>query len=526
VNDDVHSDERKTMRTRRLAPLALLAVGSLALAACGSGGSGDGDGGGGEALDSLSIMAPYFSTTPPEDDDPVGAKLSELAGLDLDMQWVPNAEYGDRTNVVLAGDEIPDVMVIQQKSQGFVQTAEAGGFWDLTDHLASGDYPNLVTENPEVQEASSVNGKVYGVYRARDVVRTSITIRKDWLKNLGLEEPTNTDELMAVSKAFTEDDPDGNGKDDTYGMIVPAWGASIGTGSPYDAIETWFGAGNVWKDDGGELIPSFTTPEWKQALDYEKQLIENGYVNKDYATLDGSTGWNEPFLNGKGGIIIDVQSRASQLSELFKEQDPKTYDQKVALVGNIAGPNGDFALPTPGYSGFLAVPKASVQTEDQLKQVLTALDKLAAKDAQILENNGIEGDNFTVDGDFAVFDKSKQDYTDLVSGSWAQIGTNVAGFEAYKPKPETEYDAELEQERLDLQAKDLEKAVFNPGAALVSETYMSNGVQLDQVIADARIQYISGQIDEAGLDAAIAQWKSSGGDAVTAEMNELYGQLG
>ncbi|MEU2199179.1 extracellular solute-binding protein [Isoptericola sp. NPDC019482] len=515
------------MRTRRLAPLALLAVGSLALTACGSGGSGDGgDGGGGEALDSLSIMAPYFSTTPPADDDPVGAKLSELAGLDLDMQWVPNAEYGDRTNVVLAGDEIPDVMVIQQKSQGFVQTAEAGGFWDLTEYLASGDYPNLVTENPDVQQASSVNGKVYGVYRARDVVRTSITIRKDWLKNLGLEEPTNTDELMALAKAFTEDDPDGNGKDDTYGMIIPAWGASIGTGSPYDAIETWFGAGNVWKDEGGKLIPSFTTPEWKQALDYEKQLIDNGYVNKDYATMDGSTQWNEPFLNGKGGIIIDVQSRASQLAGLFKDKDPKTYDQFVALQGNIAGPNGDFALPTPGYSGFLAVPKASVQTEEQLKQVLTALNELSSTEGQILENNGIEGDNFTVEDGFVVNDESKQDYTDLVSGSWAQIGTNVAGYEAYKPKPETEYDAELEKERADLQAKDLEKAVFNPGAALVSETYMTNGVQLDQVIADARIQYISGQIDEAGLDAAIAQWKSSGGDAVTAEMNELYGQLG
>ncbi|MFI2102852.1 extracellular solute-binding protein [Isoptericola sp. NPDC019693] len=515
------------MRTRRLAPVALLAVGSLALAACGSGGSGDDGGdGGGETLDSLSIMAPYFSTTPPEDDDPVGAKLSELAGLDLDMQWVPNAEYGDRTNVVLAGDEIPDVMVIQQKSQGFVQTAEAGGFWDLTDYLASGDYPNLVTENPDVQQASSVNGKVYGVYRARDVVRTSITIRKDWLENLGLEEPTNTDELMALAKAFTEDDPDGNGKDDTYGMIIPAWGASIGTGSPYDAIEAWFGAGNVWKDEGGELIPSFTTPEWKQALDYEKQLIENGYVNKDYATMDGSTQWNEPFLNGKGGIIIDVQSRASQLAGLFKEKDPETYDQFVALQGNIAGPNGDFALPTPGYSGFLAVPKASVQTEEQLAQVLTALDTLASTEGQVLQNNGIEGDNFTVEDGFAAYDESKQEYTDLVSGSWAQIGTNVAGYEGYKPKPETEFDAELEQERAELQAKDLEKAVFNPGAALVSETYMTNGVQLDQIIADARIQYISGQIDEAGVDAAIAQWKSSGGDAVTAEMNELYSQLG
>jgi putative aldouronate transport system substrate-binding protein len=514
------------MRMRRLAPLAALAAGSLVLTACSGGDDGDGGSDGGAALDSLSIMAPYFSPVPPEDDDAVGTKLSEMVGVPMDMQWVPNAEYGERTNVVLAGDEIPDVMVIQQKSQGFVQTAEAGGFWDLTDALASGDYPNLVAENPEVQEAASVNGTVYGVYRARDVIRTSITIRKDWLENLGLEEPENTDDLMAIAKAFTEDDPDGNGKDDTYGMIIPAWGASIGTGSPYDAIEAWFGAGNVWKDEGGELVPSFTSDEWKQALDYEKTLIESGYVNKDYATMDGSTMWNEPFLTGKGGIIIDVQSRASQLSGLFDDEEAGSGAKHVALTGNIAGPNGDFALPTSGYSGFLAIPRASVQTEEQLAQVLTALDTLASKDAQILENNGIEGDNFTVEDGFAVFDETKQDYTDIVSGAWAQIGTNVAGFEAYKPQPKSEDSAALEQERLDLQAEDLERAVFNPAAALVSETYMTNGVQLDQIIADARIQYISGQIDEAGLQAAIDQWHASGGDQVLAEMNELYGQLG
>jgi putative aldouronate transport system substrate-binding protein len=514
------------MRTRRLAPLAILAAGSLVLTACSGGDSEGGGGSDGATLESLSVMAPYFSTTPPEDGDPVGEQLSEIAGLDLQMQWVPNAEYGDRTNVVLAGDDIPSVMVIQQKSQGFVQTAEAGGFWDLTEPLASGEYPNLVSENPEVQEAASVNGTVYGIYRARDVIRTSITIRKDWLENLGLEEPENTDELMELARAFTEDDPDGNGEDDTYGMIIPAWGAAIGTGSPYDAIETWFGAGNLWRDEGGQLVPSFTTDEWKQALEYEKELIQNGYVNKDYATMDGSTKWNEPFLTGKGGIIIDVQSRASQLSGLFNEEEPGSGAKHVALQGNIAGPNGDFALPTSGYSGFLAIPKSSVQTEEQLDQVLTALDALASTEAQILQNNGIEGDNFTVEDGFAVFDETKQDYTDLVSGSWAQIGTNVAGYEAYKPKPKTEEDAALEQERLDLQAEDLEKAVFNPAAALVSPTYTTNGVQLDQIIADARIQYISGQIDEAGLQAAIDQWHASGGDAVTTEMNELYGELG
>ncbi|SDE16476.1 extracellular solute-binding protein [Glycomyces harbinensis] len=498
-------------------PLAVLAAGSLVLGACSDGGASQ------EPLESLTIMAPFFSPTPPGEDDPIDEALSEIAGLDLSVQWVPNSDYGAKTNTVLAGDDIPDVMVIQGKDQAFVQTAEAGGFWDLTEHLASGDYPNLVTENPEVQEASSVNGKVYGVYRARDVIRASVIVRQDWLDNLGLALPETTDDLYELARAFTEDDPDGNGEDDTYGMINPAWGG-LGNGSPYDAMEVWHGSGNLWRDEGGELVPSFTTPEWNQALQYERDLVQNGYVNPDYATMDPAT-WNEPFLNGEGGIILDVQSRAIELVKLFKEQDPENFDQYVALGGQLDGPNGTFAMPTAGYSGFLAVPRSGVQNEDQLKQVLTALNELNTTEAQNLMNHGIEGDNYTLEEGGVVFDPAKQDFTDQVTGAWAQLGTNVAGYNAHPFQRETEFETALDQLRLDLMAEDVANAVYNPAAGFVSPTYTTSGAQLDTIIVDARIQYIAGQIDDAGLQAAIETWRSSGGDDVIQEVNDLYAEL-
>ena len=45
-------------------------------------------------------------------------------------------------------------------------------------------------------------------------------IRQDWLDNLGLKMPTTIEELKEVARAFTEDDPDGNGQNDTYGLAV------------------------------------------------------------------------------------------------------------------------------------------------------------------------------------------------------------------------------------------------------------------------------------------------------------------
>ena len=59
-------------------------------------------------------------------------------------------------------------------------------------------------------------------------------IRKDWLAKLGLKEPQTVDDLYTIAKAFTEQDPDGNGKKDTYGLIIPKWPGNYASASPYD----------------------------------------------------------------------------------------------------------------------------------------------------------------------------------------------------------------------------------------------------------------------------------------------------
>ncbi|GAB3614979.1 type 2 periplasmic-binding domain-containing protein [Humibacter ginsengisoli] len=467
----------------------------------------------------LTVMAPYLSTQAPPSDNPVGAALDKVIGTKLDVTWVPNSSYGDKTNITLAGSDIPDVMVIQGKDSGFVSNAEAGAFWDLTDYLK--DYPNLKTNEPAVQEASSVNGKVYGIFRARDVMRTSVMVRKDWLKKLGLAMPKTTADLLKVAKAFTDDDPDGDGKKDTYGVVIPKWPGGFATNSPYDAIETWYGAGNDWYKTGGKLEPSFTNPKWIDALNYEKKLVP--YMNPDYATLD-SVNWNQPFLTGKAGIIIDTYSRARQIDKLLAQQDPNTYQNMVQVTGNLVGPSGTmYALPTPGYSGFLAIPKSSVKTVSQLKGVLSILNKMNSKQAQIIMNNGLEGQNFTVK-DGRALAMTTPDATNLTNivASYAQLGTNVNGSKFYPPAQANAYDQQVYDAEQATMAADTKHAVYNPAAAFVSKTYTQEGATLDNIIVDARLKYISGQISLDQLKAAIQQWKTSGGSQVVSEINALY----
>jgi putative aldouronate transport system substrate-binding protein len=490
---------------------------ALGLAACGE--SSGGGSGSTEEITTLKIMAPLLSDTAPDPEGQLQQAIQEFVGMPLDITWVPNSSYGERVTVTLASDNIPHVMVQTGKTAEFAQTAEAGGYWDLTDILA--DYPNLTPENEEVAHGATINGRTYGIFRLRDAMRAAVILRKDWLENLGLAEPETTDDLMEVARAFTEDDPAGDGSA-TTGLIIPAWGG-YGNNGPYDLWETWHGTANVWKEEGGALVPAFLAPEFLDANRSMRAMVEAGHVNADFATMDSAT-WNEPFFNGQGGIIADVSSRGAQLMGLFKDADPEGYGDKVTMVGNLKNPDGTlWALPTRGYAGYLTIPKMSVPTEEQLATVLTALDKLSSEEGQRLLNNGIEGVNYEVDGDQAVAIESAE--ASLVQSdvsAFAQIGSQSNGYLGHPSKPEGEPEAELDEKRLAFHEADLEHAVFNPGAAYMSQSYLQNGAILDQIVVDARLKYLAGQIDEAGLTAELERWTSSGGQQVIDEMNELY----
>ena len=181
--------------------LSLAVVAAVAVPACSSGSTPVAE------TDTLTIMAPFFSTAPPERDDNIetGARTDRRheAGDRLGVQRLVQ----DKTNVTLAGDDLPHVMVVQGKDPAIVKNAEAGAFWDLTDYLRR--YPNLATTLPEVQHASSINGRVLGdLPRARRRSARPCIVRKDWLdERWACRCRETTEDLYTLAKAFTDPGP-------------------------------------------------------------------------------------------------------------------------------------------------------------------------------------------------------------------------------------------------------------------------------------------------------------------------------
>lgn len=460
---------------------------------------------------SLDVMTMSFNTTSAPADSPVVQELEDYLGTKLNFKWVPSTGYDEKVTTTMGSGKYPHIMLIDTVSASVINASRNDIFWDITDKITDENkYPNLAKSDPNINHNISIDSRVYGIYRSRELGRSGITIRKDWLDNLGLDMPKTIDDLYNVLKAFKEDDPDRNGKDDTYGMIVTKY-----LEGPLDNLAIWMGAPNEWGVDEttGELVPDFKTPEFKNALDFMRKCYAEGLINQDMATYD-SERWNEQFLQGNAGVIIDLASRARRISENMQNTNPNAVVDVIGYVKKDENTEPK-TRPTTGYSGYYVFPKQSVKTEQDLDFILSVMDKANEQEAQNLMNYGIEERNYTVKDGYA---EKKDDSSLIVEyNDLNQFSTQIIA-----PALKTKYTSSLAEKVDKVYEENRKYVVSNIAEPYISDTYSTKGPQLDAIIEEAKVKYIVGQIDENEWQKQVERWEANGGADVIKEINEAY----
>jgi putative aldouronate transport system substrate-binding protein len=504
--------ETKVGKQRYKLAMAGLAA-SLAVAVLAGCSSNSGTSEAGDVLH-ITMMNQYSSPEPPRADNPFVKKIEEYTNTKLDITWIPGSAYNDKVNVSIASNDLPQVLMVQDpKSSSIINAQRSGMFWEVGPYLK--DYPNLskYNANPLVLNNISVDGKVYGLYRARALARQGIAFRQDWLDNLGLKQPQTIDELYNVIKAFTLDDPDKNGMKDTFGL-VEAEDSNSGMGaaglSGFRTIASFFGAPNQWEVRGGQAVPEFMTEENMEALKFYKRLYDEKLMNQDFAaTKAGKQG--EQFYQGKAGMMFTTLDFIITGGNEMKKANP---DAKLDIVSRIKGPKGERVFATTGYFGVFLFPKATVKTEAELKQLLAFFDKIVDDEMIFNWTWGIEGVHHTKDstGEPTISDQTA--YSNEVS-PLKQLPTYDGALMIWKGKGEAD-------NKFRTMMKENEAiAVTNPAEPLISQTAVEKGTELNKIITDARVKFITGAIDEAGYNKEIERWRAQGGDQIIRDYTEL-----
>ena len=92
------------------------------------------------------------------------------------------------------------------------------------------------------------------------------------------------DEFTDIMRAFTEDDPDGNGVDDTFGAMYPLTGPSYGS-TWTDIYTGMFGVTSYYTtwlhydEASGNYVPPYATSGWRDFLVFINDMLSKGYMN-------------------------------------------------------------------------------------------------------------------------------------------------------------------------------------------------------------------------------------------------------
>ncbi|WP_211746187.1 extracellular solute-binding protein [Paenibacillus sp. Marseille-Q4541] len=490
--------------------IALTICGSLLLSACG-GIKSSSEESGTSGRPSISWLNILHTASPPT--ETVLKKIEDATDVNLKFSWIPDASKEERLNTSLASDTLADIVSITIMDNSTVRNALKGGvFWDVAPYLD--EFPNLAAINQDMRNSASIEGKLYGVPLQKQVARNGAVIRKDWLDKLGLSVPKTTDELMAVAKAFTDEDPDGNGVKDTTGFVDRSdlvYGA-------FKTLSSYFGTPNVWSvSEDGHVSPEFESEGYIKTMDFMKELYNKGYINQEFA-VTAKTDQQQNFAQGKAGIYIGALFDSKNLLNLAKGiQD----DMDLVMVNDITstGNESDRAIwsASNGIGGLLAFPKSEVKDEAELKQVLKFVNDLMSEEVYTLLTFGIEGVHYEVDQNKAV--------TIMNTDLWKQ---EVQPFASSRPK-EFGYDIHdadpLKKESDRLIQENEKYAVLNPMYSLESPTFSSQGSELQKTITDATYKYILGKIDLNGFQQAVQSWRKAGGDKIIAEYQAAYNEV-
>ncbi len=459
-----------------------------------------------------------------DDAESILQQVEDYTGVDVDLQWVANDALAEKNALYLTSPStMPQIISWGGTVTGdVVSAAKNGAFVDLNDYIwDSAKYPNLSAMSKDVAANLTVDGKLIAIPRTRVVGRYGLCYRQDWAEKLGVELGPNAtpDDVYDMLYAFTYNDPDGNGVDDTIGMEMTLY-----TG-PFDIIQTWFGCGNGWAEVNGQLIPVWMQDEFFEAADYIKKLYDDGLMPKNWVQIPTDS-WSEGCKKGENGVYIDVMDSGKRIWNYFVAEETYTpsvvnpdESAKMILYGAVNG----HTMATAGYNGFFTLSATTLDTPEKIEAALTLLDKLSDTEMLILTQYGLEGKNYEMKDGFLV-DLDLED---------EKLANNYKGLNqllTFLPSTE-ETDArvpldrnERDQAQNAAYAAALPYAEINPALSYLvnSETYSVDGKALDEEATALRSQYVCGTISKEEFTAGLDAIRAKGYDQIIAEVNEQY----
>lgn len=306
----------------------------------------------------------------PIPNDPIKAYLDEKYNVNLKLTNLTAEDLRNTVAVRFASGDAPDVVVLPFKEVA-ISLFEQGQIAEVSKILPYMPQAAMyVTKN--FANWATVDGQMIGIPRYNTFQDNwGFFIRQDWLKALGMEMPKTTDDLYAYAEAVTRNDPDGDGKADTWFMGGAGSGAGFGM---LDSLRSAFGHPS-WNVKDGKINHPMLDGTNKSYLEFLKKLNDNGLLTPDWYTIS----W-EPFkaytFNDQVGMVhypgwnlidetYNAKDRNMDVLDIWQPIEPPA----------AAGGKGKYA-PGGSPGGMLVFSKKAAEDPGKLKRIAHIIDTM------------------------------------------------------------------------------------------------------------------------------------------------------
>jgi putative aldouronate transport system substrate-binding protein len=336
----------------------------------------------------------------PPDDWIAYETIRDELNINLTYVIVPTGADGEaKLNAVAAANDLPDLFQLVSANNdnrgALLRLVDLGLVAPVDDLMPlMPERSKLHYNDPLAIDLVTFNGQQYGLPEPPPLPkREGFVIRKDWLDKLSLEAPTTPEELLAVATAFTEDDPDGNGQDDTFGL--GGFIVGQGLGNRFDFILGAYGVPGVWNfADPANFGLNVRNPQYPEALAYFKSLVDAKVIDPDWPTLtrdDFRARWKQ----GLFGIMWEDFAALTNKSN-YEPFDTNFPEAEWIPLAAPVGPNDDASYGVyTGRGQIFAVSQKAV--DDGKGEAIAHLLEWIATDGYYLLGFGEEGVNFIID---------------------------------------------------------------------------------------------------------------------------------
>lgn len=316
--------------------------------------------------------------------------IKENMNIDVSVKWsASSSDYNEKLNLAIAANDIPDVMVVNE--QQFRKLAQSDMLEDLTDYYDTYACDiikeNIDSTDGKALENATYDGQLLGLPNVQVEADGYVLmwIRQDWLDQLGLEAPTNIEELETVAKAFVDNNLGG---ENTIGIVGPTInGAVYNTFLSINNLNNLDGIFQAFKSfpgywiqgEDGNVVYGSTTQETKDALAELNKMYGDGILDQELGVRKDA---DEAWKSGKVGILFSPWWHGYNVKDGIAndpEMEWKAYAAPLADDGKwyakLGGVGGSYCVVRKGYehpeaaillNNFLRANEGKFQTETNL----------------------------------------------------------------------------------------------------------------------------------------------------------------